>query len=227
MIRHHPEKALLLDYAAGASPEPVALIVAVHLAFCPACRACVAALDAAGGALLDALPGIALADGALDAAFARIDAAVSDKAGEMVGPAPLAPATAALPAPLRSHVPDGFEALPWRRFGQLRFVRLPVGSDRTWQTSLVSMAPGVSGPEHTHRGVEYTLVLRGAFVDGEGRYEAGDFATADPAVRHAPRAEPGSTCIGLAVQNAPVRMTGRVGRMLNPLISVKYGGGRG
>ena len=37
-IAHHPGEELLLDYASGAAQEGVALIVAAHLCFCPACR---------------------------------------------------------------------------------------------------------------------------------------------------------------------------------------------
>ena len=38
MIKHHPDSELILDYAAGAVPEAVALIVATHLAKCDLCR---------------------------------------------------------------------------------------------------------------------------------------------------------------------------------------------
>ena len=53
---HHPSEARLLDYASGALPEPMALLIATHLALCPACRRTVAELEAVGGALLEALP---------------------------------------------------------------------------------------------------------------------------------------------------------------------------
>ena len=45
---HHPEPALLMEYASGASPEPFSLVIATHLALCPECRRSVAELEAAG-----------------------------------------------------------------------------------------------------------------------------------------------------------------------------------
>jgi len=53
---HHPSDERLLEYASGAAPEPIALLVATHLALCPACRHVTAELEAVGGALLETLP---------------------------------------------------------------------------------------------------------------------------------------------------------------------------
>ena len=35
---HHPDEALLLEYAGGGLTESIALVVATHLALCPICR---------------------------------------------------------------------------------------------------------------------------------------------------------------------------------------------
>ena len=61
-VSHHPEPALLLDYATGTLADPFALIVATHMALCPACRREVAALEAVGGALLEQAPEAGEAD---------------------------------------------------------------------------------------------------------------------------------------------------------------------
>ena len=52
---HHPSEALLLDYAAGNQDEPVSLLVATHLALCPACRATVERFETVGGAMIEEL----------------------------------------------------------------------------------------------------------------------------------------------------------------------------
>ena len=71
--RHHPEPALLVDYATGALDVGPRLVLAAHLGACPACRAEVALAEAVGGAFLDALPPAPLSPDALDRALARIE----------------------------------------------------------------------------------------------------------------------------------------------------------
>src|SRR3546814_15605665 len=69
----HPSVDLLLDHAAGALAEAPALLVATHLALCPACRADLAALESLGAGLLEAgEPGV-LDDELLERTLARLD----------------------------------------------------------------------------------------------------------------------------------------------------------
>lgn len=51
--KHHPDSALLMEYASGSLREPVALLIATHLALCPQCRAESHRLETVGGALLE------------------------------------------------------------------------------------------------------------------------------------------------------------------------------
>jgi len=39
MPAHHPGPEVLMDYASGALPEPVALLVATHASLCRECQA--------------------------------------------------------------------------------------------------------------------------------------------------------------------------------------------
>ena len=48
----------------------------------------------------------------------------------------------------------------------------------------------------------------------------GDVAEADPSVNHQPVADPGEDCICLAVTDAPLRLTGPFGRLLNPFLRI-------
>ena len=73
-------------------------------------------------------------------------------------------------------------------------------------------------PRHTHGGEEITLVLAGAFSDEHGFYERGDVAVANENIEHRPVAHASGDCICLAVTDAPVRLTGGVGRLLNPFL---------
>ncbi len=75
-------------------------------------------------------------------------------------------------------------------------------------------------PSHTHAGLELTLVLQGGFCDRTGHFLRGDVAEADSDVDHRPVADDDGPCLCLAVTDAPLRLTGRVGRMLNPFVRI-------
>jgi putative transcriptional regulator len=211
---HHPSEERLLDYASGALPEPVALLVATHLALCPACRRTVADLEAVGGALLDALPPEPVADDTLAHLLARLD---RDEAPEQATPADAA-GDPVLPQPLRGYVGD-LERVAWRSLGPVAEARLLPGSER-FTTRLLRVRPGTALPHHTHVGSELTLVLQGGFSDVTGHYLRGDVAEADSHLDHRPVADADEICLCLAVTDGPLRLTGWLGRMLNPFIRI-------
>jgi putative transcriptional regulator len=109
---HHPSEARLLDYASGALPEPMALLIATHLALCPACRRTVAGLEAVGSALLESLPPEPVADDSLARLLDRIDRL---EPAEQSAPASLQ-AASILPQPLRDYV-GPLDRVGWRHFG--------------------------------------------------------------------------------------------------------------
>ena len=215
-IRHHPEDALLLDHAAGTLDEAIALVVAVHLAACGECCGRIAYFEAAGGALLDAAEPTAMSDGALDAVFSRIARMEADdreeaaQGHEMRDPVPL-------PEVLRAYLPAPFARLPWKRFGAIETVALPVGR-RPHRARLVRMASGREMHRHMHAGNEYVAVVSGGFADRGEKYGPGDFCVAGPADDHSPLADPGEPCIALVVHDAPMRFSGPLLRLLNPLL---------
>ena len=202
----------LLDWSSGAASPPVGLLVASHLALNPAARAAGRALDAAGGAMLDSLPPAAIAPDALARVFARADS-------EPLPAPPPAPARdALLPAPLAALAPEGIDRLAWRRIVRgVEQARLPVSGGRA-QASLLRIVAGRALPAHTHRGLELTLVLDGAFADENGRYARGEACAADETMIHRPEAERARDCVCLIVDEGPIRLTGRFMRLLNPFM---------
>jgi putative transcriptional regulator len=217
---HHPDRALLLDYATGALEDPFALIVATHMALCPACRMEVSAMEAIGGALLDVAEP---RDDGLDKddSFASLMARIESLPAE---PAPLPrppldPAMAMIPRPLRDRLSSGPGQLPWRPQGPVETVFLPCDLPRH-KVRMLRIAPGRGVPRHTHRGVELTLVLQGGFSDETGHYGRGDLESADGTLDHRPVADPGGPCLCLAVTSAPLRLTGRLGRLIDPFLDI-------
>lgn len=213
MNRHPAEAELLLDYAAGALPEGPALAVAVHVSMNRRARAQVANLEAIGGALLRAMPGSEMPEGALDAVLDRLDDIEPVRALARARPAFLD----GLPEPLLPYVSP---EMRWTRsIPGLEEIALNLRSP-FHSASLLRIAPGRSMPQHTHSGPEYTVVLSGSFSDETGVYGPGDLSIADAMV-HQPTAGSDAPCVCLAVLAAPVTLTGALGRFLNPLIRMK------
>lgn len=215
MIRHPVPPELLLDYASGTLAEGPALLVATHLAYSEAACADVAALEAAAGEMLEAMPAEALDDDALARTLARIDAPPTpapptrskDAAARVVG--------TAIPTALRRYLPDDAR---WRpALGGIEEIELPL-SDKSYRATLMRIGAGRGLPVHRHAGSEYTLVLAGGFADGRERFDRGDICVADPSVEHKPVADADAACICLAITEAPIVLTGFFGRLLNPFL---------
>ena len=92
---------------------------------------------------------------------------------------------------------------------------MPIPAASGGEASLLLIRAGATGPMHTHRGIERTLVLSGSFSDDYGTFAAGDCAVADGEVEHRPTAGTEADCLCLAVSDAPPRFTGAIGPFLN------------
>lgn len=216
---HHPAEEYLFDYAMGSLPEAWSLAIATHLTFCPHCRDRVAAYEAMGAAAMSDAEAIAPAPDALERLLARLDD--SEVPPAQVA-APVHPGVldgVRLPAPLFPYLGDGGSQPPaWQRvMSGLDEIRLPL-RDPARKVVLLRIQPGRAMPAHTHRGDEMTVVLDGGFTDSSGAFLRGDCALLDAQVDHRPVAMAERPCICLAVTDAPLRLTGPIGRWLNPLV---------
>ncbi len=203
-----PRDALLASYAAGNLSPAFQALVAAHLSLKADNRAFVAALDDEMGALME---GAAVAtDAHRDAQLDRIFAS----------PAPVAPHTgnkAVFPPPLRAYLGFDAEAVRWR-FLLPGIKSHVVTREAGGEATLYKIQPGRRIPLHTHDGIEVTLVLRGSFSDSLGTYRMGDLAFANPQVNHRPVTGVDEECLCFAVTDAPLRLTGRVGRIVETLL---------
>lgn len=202
-----------MAYAAGSLPETAALVVATHLALCPHCRAEVGRYEAVGGQLLDDVDPVEIGDAALDRVLAKLN---GREPPPVVRAAVEAPADG-IPQPLRDYLGAPLESFKWNLLlPKVREIKLRDGAQG--RLSMLKIKAGGSIPVHTHGGAEYTLVLTGAFTDSTGKYNRGDFAFADQDLKHQPIAAVTEDCICLALSEAPMRFTGPVARLLNPLL---------
>jgi putative transcriptional regulator len=220
-IQYHPDDNHLVRYAAGELPEAWSILVATHNALCLSCRTKTRLAEAVGGVLVaDSVP-TEMSAGALEATMER---ALNQQA-DSVSSAELAAIEAStakpiFPQPLRDYAGGDLEGLHWRRLGRGAYY-IPLVSGRGAPTArLLRIPAGRPVPEHGHKGLELTMVLQGAFIDGGQRFGVGDVETADSDMEHQPIAEPGEDCICLAVTDAPLRFRGAFARMVQPFIGI-------
>jgi putative transcriptional regulator len=211
---HHPEDDQLADYAAGDMAEAPALLVATHLALCPACRRQVADYEALGGELLGALPEESVGAASLERVLARLDD---------IAPAPAARealpegGSHRLPQPLRDYMSRaGQQKKSWRSLMPgLRTLRLDAAGAKTW---MMELAPGRAIPQHGHRGREMVLVLSGGYHDGPAGYGPGDVQMSGPDSVHEPVADADGPCLCLVVSDGGFHPTSLLGRLVVALL---------
>jgi putative transcriptional regulator len=218
MINHHPPLELLFDYAAGATPEPVALIVATHAALCGDCAKSIGGIEAVGGALLETVEPIDISEDALEAVMMRLDEPLpASVARERAVDAETA---AVVPEPLLPYIARGLAHLAWKSAGRMaEEARLPL-TVKGFKAALMRLKPGAEMPIHTHRGSEFTLVLAGGYKDEGKQFLPGDFDFKDASHEHRPIVDTDGPCLCLIVLDAPVKLTGGFGRLVNPFLRI-------
>lgn len=222
MIGHHPPLELLLDFAAGSLPEPAALVVAAHADLCTECRRGIAAFEVVGGVMLAQIEPVSMSEEALDAAMARLDASESLASLAIArAPASVAAATAIgdlIPPAVRAYLGGDMSRLVWRKVGGLfEEIKLPI-SVKGFKASLMRLKPNSTIPMHTHRGREYTLVLAGGFRENGSQCDVGDFTLKDGSDVHSPVVDGDEGCVCLVVLDAPIHLTGMMGKLVNPFL---------
>ena len=215
-----PVDALLADYACGRLAASLHTLVASHLALKPSGAAFVAKLETLHGCELEGMTAVAAADlhrhriAAILDGKAKTVATAAAKTTAKPETARSHPASTTLPHPLYRFIGRDLPDIRWR-------TRLPglkeyhIETSDGLEASLLWIGAGRKMLSHTHQGSEVTLVLQGAFEDAKGRYQRGDVAVADAEIDHAPRADADVDCICFAVTDAPLRLTGPIGRLLS------------
>jgi putative transcriptional regulator len=211
MTRHHLPDALLMGYAAGALSEGFNLVIAAHVSLSDDARARLAAFEAVGGSVLDDAEPAPLADDSLDRMMARLELLPQANAR--------APETGTgiYPAPLADYIPQ--DGIRWRPVGG-GVKQAILRTDGKASVRLLRIPAGQAVPDHGHQGTELTLVLQGAFFDGNKRYGRGDIDVANEETEHTPIAEAGEDCICLAATDAPLRFRKLIPRLAQPFLRI-------
>lgn len=201
---HHVPEEELVEYAAGACGEAAALAIACHVALCATCADRLLALEAVGGASLEAGAPQDVAPGALESLLANLDDAPA--------PPPSAPSPEAerllsahgVPRLVLPYLAPGAAAAGWRRLVPgISRLELSVGP-RATVARLVRLQPGLEIPLHDHGGTEYTVIFTGALADDQGRFARGDISIRAQGERHVQHVETIEPCIALVINEGPL-----------------------
>ena len=209
VITHHIPDALLAAYAAGNLPQAFAVVVASHVSLCTHCRAALEAHQNVGGVVLEETNTVAVSATLKNDILSQLDAPFS--------PEPVYERSGVYPGPIMEALKG--RAPKWKKLGmgvrQDILMSGPSGSVR-----LLYIPPGQAVPDHSHNGLELTLVLQGSFSDETGRFGVGDVEIADETLEHTPTAEAGEACICLAATDAQLKFNALVPRLLQPLFRI-------
>ncbi len=204
---------MLAAYIAGALSHPLTVLMASHLELSNRHHALVATLEAACGDQLADLPPQPLADPQRMLAEITATSPVTMLSSVMAPSGDNDGLTPTLSAFLGKPLGD----LAWRRvMPGLKEVRL--GNNEEGEVSLLLVSAGRRMPAHTHSGREVTLIIKGSFSDDHGTFSRGDISIADSHVDHRPRAGADEDCLCFVVTDAPLRLTGTFGRLVQRLL---------
>lgn len=208
-ITHHVPDAMLAAYAAGNLPQSFATVVASHVSLCAQCRVALEAHQAVGGAVLEDTTMVSVSSSLKDDILSQLDAPftpepVYDRSGVFPGPVVQA---------MKGRAPH------WKKLGM--GVRQDIlTEDDSGSVRLLYIPPGQAVPDHSHNGLELTLVLQGSFSDETGRFGVGDLEIGDEDLEHTPLAGSGDPCICLAATDANLRFRAFMPRLLQPLFRI-------
>ncbi len=213
MANYHPTDELLMQFSAGQMPNALGIMVSCHLDKCRDCQNRIKVYEQLGGELLEDTKPVEVNNDMLAQLLTKLNEPEKPPTAVKTGTT-----DSRIPRQLRRFVPAYYDQLPWSGFTKsIQEFELPI-SDSVYTAKFYKIAAGKELPVHTHKGNEFTLVMDGSFSDTAGKYNQGDFILADTHTIHQPKAAEDCDCICFAVLDAPLKMTGFFGRMLNPFL---------
>lgn len=208
-VTHHVPDAMLAAYAAGRLPKAFAAVIAAHISLCEDCRAALGAHHAVGGAILEETSMVDVS--------ATLKSDVLKLLDSPFTPEPVYERKGVYPGPVMELL-KGREP-KWKTLGMGVRQDILFG-DAEGSVRLLFIPPGQAVPDHSHNGLELTLVLQGSFSDETGVFGVGDLEVADEHLEHTPIAGDGAPCICLAATDAPLRFRAFVPRLMQPLFRI-------
>ena len=218
MPKLHPCDNTLAEYSAGSLEFAHSICVSAHLDYCADCRRKVAQFNTLGAEMLINQKQATTVNLTFDQLMAAIQAApeiqyIRDEQNDRENAW-----ASELPKVVQRLLPKQGK-LKWKVASpSLREAKLETGQNKS-EVSLYKIRRGGNVAEHNHKGREVTLVLEGAFSDSVGTYNVGDYVVREAGEIHRPIATQDRDCLCLSVLDAPLKLTGMMGALVNPFLS--------
>ncbi|MCC2523141.1 ChrR family anti-sigma-E factor [Vibrio coralliilyticus] len=212
-MSYHPNQHMLQAYVEGSLDAVDGFTVATHLESCPTCKKQVQELESLYGEALMSLD--AFDDNNFD-----------DMLNDILQTEPAPESARPIRKPTSIEVNGKTFQLPlslsrfrdklgeWKSYGG-KVYSAPIDIGDSVRVNLMYISEDVKIPQHTHKGVESTLILHGGFSDEDGHYEAGDYLVKDASIKHSPYTQKGEDCLCLTVLTEPMIFTQGVARIFN------------
>jgi len=221
-VKYHPGMMLMEQYVAGTLSADVALAVATHIDLCPHCQRVCQDIHNDQADMLASMPLEQDDTDDFSALLAEITGQPQldkprQKAARELVKVQINGREFAIPRAL-SRLAE--QQGKWLQLGGIATAKLPAGDKM--HVSLLYIDKGTEIPNHTHLGLEMTLVLSGTICDENGEYGAGDLLINTPADTHTPHTRADEDCLCLSVLSAPLKFNKGLVRLLNPLQQFFY-----
>jgi len=215
----HPSDNELMEFSAGNLEWALSICISAHIQFCPHCKNKVAQFNGIGGSILNHVEPAPVSDTALANVMAKIKGLSQAPSEEKEIAKSNNGRTRSLPRVVQKLIPQD-KPLNWSFVSPaLRAARLETGQSK-YEVCFHKIKRGGKVAEHDHRGLEVTLVLEGSFSDANGNYVEGDYIVKRPGEAHRPIAAQDQDCLCLSVVEAPVKVTGFMGKLINPFLTI-------
>jgi len=215
-LNHHPSSEMLVEFSAGTLDTATSICVSAHLHFCKCCRNEVARLNEIGAQLMyEAQPEAIIDNGLFDKVMAQIDQPqpAVENSREKTD-------ISGFPTHVNKLLNDAQNTPVWKRLSSsMEVAKLFTGQSK-FEVALHKICAGGVTPKHDHRGLEYTVVLKGSFSDEKSVYTQGDFIIREPGDVHQPMGAKNGECICLSAREAPIKLKSILGLLLNPWLRV-------
>ncbi len=213
-IKHHPSRAMLVDFSAGNLETAESICVSAHLHFCDQCRNELMRLDQVASQLMTEAEPQTIDEDLFDSVMSKIDAL------------PEAPTKVEIeeksdfPHTVAKLINETESAPNWRRMSSsVDVARFQTGQNK-FEVALHRICAGGKTPHHGHNGTEFTVVLKGSFSDEQAVYSEGDFLLRGPGDEHQPMGAQNGECICLSALAAPIKLSSPLGFLMKPWLRI-------
>jgi len=213
-IKHHPSRAMLVDFSAGNLGTAESICVSAHLHFCDQCRNELMRLDQVASQLMTEAEPQTIDEDLFDSVMSKIDA---------LPEAPTKVETeekSDFPHTVTKLINETKSAPKWRRMSSsVDVARVQTGQNK-FEVALHRICAGGKTPHHGHNGTEFTVVLKGSFSDEQAVYSEGDFLLRGPGDEHQPMGAQNGECICLSALAAPIKLSSPLGFLMKPWLRI-------